>query len=176
MDPNDVARLVEELKLSHEASASTVHVSISGSSKNYRDLKHFLVGKIFSMRVVNREMLRIQVPKILQLRRPVDIEIVGDNLFVIVFGGDEDRRHALKDGLWYFFNSLMAFKAPVGFQNPGDVRFDKFSVRVQLHNLPLACMTPLAVRKIGEQVGAIEEVDVGEGGSCVGQFARVRVC
>ncbi|KAH6766714.1 hypothetical protein C2S52_017697 [Perilla frutescens var. hirtella] len=37
-------------------------------------------------------------------------------------------------------------------------------------------MNPMVVRKIGEQVGMIEEIDVGKGGSCVGQFARVRVC
>ncbi|KAH6773159.1 hypothetical protein C2S51_011563 [Perilla frutescens var. frutescens] len=68
------------------------------------------------------------------------------------------------------------FKAPIGFQNPRDVRFDDFSVWIQLHNLPLACMNLDDVGKIGKQVGKVEEVDVGEGGSCVGQFARVRVC
>ncbi|KAH6801255.1 hypothetical protein C2S52_001719 [Perilla frutescens var. hirtella] len=145
MDPDDVARLVEELKLTHEASESTVHVAVRGVENKSRDLRRFLVGKIFAMRVVNRETLKVQVPRILQLRRPVDIEIVGDNLFVVVFGSDEDRCHVIMDGLWHFFNSLMVFKAPVGFQNPMDV-------------------------------GKFKEVDVGERGSCVGQFARVRVC
>ncbi|KAH6800668.1 hypothetical protein C2S52_001132 [Perilla frutescens var. hirtella] len=176
MDPDDVARLVEELKLSSEASAATVHVAVSDASKTSRDLKPFLVGKFFAVRVVNRETLRIQVSRILQLRRSVDIEIVRDNLFVIVFGSAEDRSHALHDGPWHFFNSLMDFKAPIGFQNPTDVRFDDISMWIQLHNLPIACMNPTYIRKIGAQVGKIQEIDVGEGGNCVGQFARVRVC
>ncbi|KAH6757436.1 hypothetical protein C2S52_023433 [Perilla frutescens var. hirtella] len=147
MDPDGVARLVEELKLSQEAKNVTVHIETSTSVKSTSDLRRSLIGKVFSMRVVNRETLRIQVPKILHLRRSVDIEIVGYNLFVIVFGSFEDQSHALQDGPWHFFNSLMMFKAPIGFQSPSDVMFDEFS-----------------------------EVDVGEGGSCVGQFARVRIC
>ncbi|KAH6775095.1 hypothetical protein C2S52_012656 [Perilla frutescens var. hirtella] len=175
MDPDEVVRLVEELQLSHEASASTIHVAISGLSRTYQDVKRILVGKIFSMRVVNRETLKTQVPRILQLCRHVDIEIVGDNLFVVVFGSQEDRRHTLADGPWHFFSSLIAFKAPEGFQNPADIRFDKFSVWVQLHNLLLACMNPSAIRKIEEQVGTIEEIDVGKGENYIGQFTHVRV-
>lgn len=28
---------------------------------------------------------------------------------------------------------------------------------------------------VGESVGHVEEIDVGDGGNCLGQFARVRV-
>ncbi|KAH6827267.1 hypothetical protein C2S53_001846 [Perilla frutescens var. hirtella] len=176
MDPNDMARLVEELKISHETTTTTIHVAISGSSNTSRDLRRSLVGKIFSVKMVNCETLRTQVPRILQLRRQVDIEIVRDNISVIRYGLEEDRRFALHEGPWHFFNSLMVFKASPGFQNPMDVHFDAFSVWVQLHTLPLACMTLDTVRTIGEHVERIEEVDLGEGESCIDQFTLIMVC
>lgn len=36
-------------------------------------------------------------------------------------------------------------------------------------------MNPVVVRRIGEQIGKVEEIDVGEQGNCLGQFARVRI-
>ncbi|KAH6800961.1 hypothetical protein C2S52_001425 [Perilla frutescens var. hirtella] len=175
MDPDEVARLVEELKISNEALSTKVEISTGGKFSLPSDLCRVLVGKVFVMRVVNREALRLQVSWILQLQRAVDIEIVGDNIFVVIFASNEDKRHALVDGPWNFFDSLMVFKAPTGLQKPSDIRFEEFSIWIQIHNLPILCMNQATVRKIGEQVGDVEEVDVGDGGRCLGQFARVRV-
>lgn len=135
----------------------------------------FVVGKIFASRVVNRETLRLQLPRILQTRGDPDIEIVGDNLFVVVFANDRDRRHALLDGPWHFFDSLMMFEEPKGLEKPSDVVFSKFTTWIQCHNLPLVCMNPIMVRRIAEHVGNVEEIDTGDGGNCLGQYARVRV-
>lgn len=69
----------------------------------------------------------------------------------------------------------MIFKEPIGMQNPRDMAFDDITIWIQLHNLPFACMNPKSVSKIAEQVGKVEEIDVSDGGNCLGQFARVRV-
>lgn len=56
------------------------------------------------------------------------------------------------------------------------MEFDEVNLWIQLHNLPIVCMHPKAVTEIGMQVGKVIEVDVGEGGRCLGKYARVWVC
>ncbi|KAL6584706.1 hypothetical protein OROMI_003995 [Orobanche minor] len=175
MDPDEVARLVNELKLSTDTEAEVIDVSNTISLARSGKLSNHLVAKIFSTRVVNRDALRSQLPRILQLRRDADIEIVGDNIFVIVFKSEDDKIHALQDGPWNFFDNLMVFKETSGWQNPSDIEFLDLTIWIQLHNLPIACMNPKSVAKIAEQVGKVKEIDTGEGGNCIGQFARARV-
>lgn len=175
MDPEEVARLVADLKLSAEAKVTTINITKEVAESNKNRMRKLLVGKIFDNKVVNKETLRLQVPRILQCQRSPEIEIVGDNRFVAVFAIEEDKKHALVDGPWHFFNSLMSFKAPQGLQDPSEVKFEEITLWAQCHNLPVACMNPMVVRKIGEQIGKVEEIDTGEGGHCLGQFARVRI-
>lgn len=175
MDPTEIARLVSEFKRSSKEDHTVVKISKASTEAGKENLARSLVGKVFSNRAINRDTLRIQLPKILQTKETVDIKIVGDNRFVVVFGSDADKRHALEDRPWHFFQNFMLFREAKGIQNPIDVDFDTFAIWVQLHNLPLACKHPRIVEEIGSQIGIVEEIDVGEGGRCLGKYARVRV-
>lgn len=175
MDSDEIARRVEELKLSGGTTKAVVKIFAELNKVGNDRVKRCLVGKIFSERSMNRDTIRNQLPRILNAKRNVEVEIVGDNLFLTVFTSEEDRRRALLEGPWHFFQSLMLFKAPLGLQNPSEVIFDEVEVWIQCHNLPVACMHPAYVRRIGEQLGRVLEIDIGEGGLCLGRFARVRV-
>lgn len=175
MDPLEMARLVAELNLSTEANDSAINVAKELSLLKKTNVERCLVGKIFAAKQVNRETLRTQLPRIIQNKRPVDIEVVGENIFVILFTSEQDRGHALESGPWHFFQSLLVFKTIEGMQNPSDIVFDDFTVWVQCHNLPIKCMHPSVIKRIGEQIGKVEEVDIGEGGWCLGKYARVKV-
>lgn len=175
MDPTEIARLVKKLTLSTEANKSSVTLSASAVQASTNRLQRCLVGKIFSAKAQNRETLILQVPKILQIRGTTNIEVVGDNLFVAEFSSLIDRTRILRDGPWHFFNSLMAFQVPQDLQNPSDVIFDDFTVWVQLHNLPFLYMHSSVLSEIAAQIGSVKEIDLGTDGSCMGNFARVRV-
>ncbi|KAL6549237.1 hypothetical protein OROHE_009082 [Orobanche hederae] len=175
MEPTEIANLVDKLKLVAEAKEDGVDLTPNLVALTHERAVKCLVGKIFASRVVNREALRTHRPQILQIRSDFEIEIVGDNLFLIAFSSLADRRHTLFHGPWHFFQSLLLFKEPKGFQKPSEVCFDEFSIWVQCHNIPISCMDPVIIRKIGEKLGRVEEVDMGEGGSCMGMYARVRV-
>ncbi|KAH6796743.1 hypothetical protein C2S52_021297 [Perilla frutescens var. hirtella] len=163
MDPDDVARLVEELKISSDAKTLKERVSSDGRVSPSTTLQKMLVGKIFSTRVVNRDTLRIQIPRIMQLRREVEIEIVGDNVFLIIFTSEDDRRHVMMDGPWNYFNSHMVFKEPACLQNHCDIRFEDISIWVQVHNLPFICMNPTTIQRIGAQrCIKLEDMALGE--------------
>lgn len=170
-----MARLVENLKLSAAAYSNIVSISPIGEAHRQNRVSLSLVGKVFSSKAVNRETLKTQLPRILQTTRNIEVEVTGDNRFIAVFATESDRRRAMYDGPWHFFQNLMVFKAAKGLQNPFDVEFEEFSVRAQLYNLPIACMDSDMVRRLGAQLGRVDEVDVSEGGFCLGKFARVRV-
>lgn len=127
MDPAEIARLVEELKLSNEAKEGQVELSLNLTAITHDRANKCLVGKIFAMRVVNREALRSQLPKILQARRDIEVEIVGDNMFVVSFSSQTERRNTLLNGPWHLSNSIMLSKEVQGLQKPSEVCFDAFS-------------------------------------------------
>ncbi|XP_057779505.1 uncharacterized protein LOC130998089 [Salvia miltiorrhiza] len=175
MDPEEIQRLVNQLKLSEEADDSTVALSASLTNNLRLQTKLCLVGKVFASKQVNRELLLTQLPIILQTQLRVDVEIVGPNLFIAQFTSGLDKKHAFLDGPWHFFQDLLLFAEIEGFQHPCEVKFESFTGWIQCHNLPLACMHPDVIRRIGEQIGTVKEIDLGAGGLCLGKFARVRV-
>lgn len=121
MDPCDVAKLVEELKLTSEAKEDGISLTPDLVALTHERAARCLVGKIFASRVTNRDVLRTNLPRILQIRNNIDVEIVGDNLFLVVFSSLSDRNHTLLHGPWHFFQSLMIFKEPKGLEKPSEV-------------------------------------------------------
>lgn len=175
MDAEEIAKLVEGLRVSADARERVVMITNEEAVRGRERIEKVVVGKIFSKKVVNRDTLRQNLPKVLKARASTEIEIVGQNLFVISFALESDKRVALEEGPWHFFQDLMILKQTEAMQTPMEVSFDKITLWVQCHNIPLECMEPGIVSRIGGRVGEVEEVDVGEGGLCVGRFARVRV-
>lgn len=175
MDPVDLSRLVETLKLSNEYMDNCIVLSPELSKLGYERVENCLIGKVFSSKTINRDTFRSQMPRILQACKQIDIECAGENLFILDFKSRNDRRRALLDGPWNFFRNLVLFKELAGFQNPSEVLFEEFSVWVQCHNLPVAFMHPSILRNIGDQIGQVDDIDVGEDGNCLGRFARIRV-
>lgn len=60
-------------------------------------------------------------------------------------------------------------------QNPHDILFDEMPVWVQLHNLPMDFMHQMIIRKLGERLGRVLDIDAGNQGMCSGKYARVRL-
>lgn len=175
MDPTEIEHLVQELSLSNEAKSSTVILSERTVQQSEERLKKCVVGKIYTSKAVNRETLLTQVPKIIQSRGSTSIEIIGENVFIVEFDVQTDKKRCLEEGPWNFFNSFMAFKEPTDVTHVGEVEFSDLLVWVQLHNLPIVCVHESAIHEIGSLVGEVIEVDVGIDGRCFGKFARVRV-
>lgn len=113
--------------------------------------------------------------KILQASKHIEIEMACDNIFLLDFTSQLDRRRALFEGPWNFFKDLIIFKEPTGLQNPSEIHFVEYAIWVQLHKLPLAFMHPTILRNLGGHIGKVCEVDTDKSGHCYGKFARVRV-
>lgn len=175
MDTEEIAKLVRELKLSKEAKTMTITITPEEEKRGQQRIEKVIVGKIFAKKTVNKETLRKSLPRILRSRGRTKIEMVGHNLFVASFSLATDKRIALEEGPWHYFQDLMILKETDTMQTPADVEFNEITMWVQCHNVPMACMEAGIIRRLGEKVGTVEEVDVGEEGLCLGKFARVRV-
>lgn len=71
MEPDEIARLIEELKLSAQPDEAFIDLgsttTINGDINGCLALKKSVVGKIFDTRVVNRQTLLNNLPGILQV-------------------------------------------------------------------------------------------------------------
>ncbi|KAK6163027.1 hypothetical protein DH2020_002868 [Rehmannia glutinosa] len=175
MDPEDLAKLVEEMRKTKVTSEDKVKLGSDIVKRETDRIQGCLLAKVFSNKPIHRDTFKQQMPKILQTSKPVEIESVGENLFIMEFRSIVDKRRTLTEGPWNFHRNLVLFQEIQGLQNPRSVTFEKIDIWVQLHNLPIAFMNRNILEMIGSKIGLILEIDEGEGGNFWGRFARIRV-
>lgn len=98
MEPAEISRRVRSMQISSDNNEDIVIIPEDLASFGKGRLESCLVCKIFSSKAVNRETFRAQMPRILQEKRPIQIEVIGENLFLLNFSSLIDRRHTLLDG------------------------------------------------------------------------------
>ncbi|TXG72251.1 hypothetical protein EZV62_000830 [Acer yangbiense] len=74
------------------------------------DVDRCLVGNVLSGKKVNREAFKGLMEQIWSPFRHVEIELVGDNIFMFYFTNKEDRNRVWQRGPWHFGNSLIALE------------------------------------------------------------------
>lgn len=75
MDSEELSRRINAIKISSRRKEEPIGI---------QKLETYLVGKVFSPKSVNQETLRTQMPRILQLKKPVKIEVVGKILSYLI--------------------------------------------------------------------------------------------
>lgn len=163
------------MKISHNNTYETIIISTDLTSFGQQKLEFCLVAKVFSSKMVNRETFKVHMPRILQAKKNVKIEVIGENIFLFDFTSLADRRQALSGGPWTFFKELVDLQALSGIQQAANLVFKEILIWVQCHNIPLALMFSAILGNIGEQIGRVIEVDTKEDGSCSWKFGRIRV-
>ncbi|GFP87325.1 erad-associated E3 ubiquitin-protein ligase hrd1a [Phtheirospermum japonicum] len=103
MDPTEIARLVEEMKRTRVGEEDKVILDGNSVKIEADRVKMCLLANVFSIKQTNRETFKQQILKILQTAGIVEVEAVGENLFIIEFRSTTDRRRALTEGPWNFF-------------------------------------------------------------------------
>ncbi|KAL5773147.1 hypothetical protein ACOSQ2_013071 [Xanthoceras sorbifolium] len=90
------------------------HIAGDIKADGIRSVEHCLVGKILSRRKVNCEAFRGTIEQIWGTVGRVEIEMIGDNVFVFHFQSLEDKVMVWAKGPWHFDKSLIVLKKPVG--------------------------------------------------------------
>ncbi|KAL5759511.1 hypothetical protein ACOSQ2_018349 [Xanthoceras sorbifolium] len=173
MDTEEIAHLCASLSIS-EIDGPICKVDGEVKRLGCSDVTHCLVGKVLSCKKVNREAFRGVIEQLWSVIGSVEIESLGDNLFVFFFKRLEDRASVWARGPWHFDHNLIVLEKPEGVGAISKMNFDKLEIWVQVYNIPLMCMNRGMARLIAEQIGEVVEIP-GESKDCRGRFLRVKV-
>jgi hypothetical protein len=142
-------------------------------SENYGKL--CMVGKLYADRLVCKETIRTKMSRGWKTGGNLSFKVLGENLFLVEFEKADDKKRVLEGRPWVFEGSLFLVEDYDGFTTPSQMSFEKAVFWVQLHNLPLGCMSLSIGRQIGSSVGQVEAIDIDEKGMGWGESLRVKV-
>ncbi|KAL5823688.1 hypothetical protein ACOSQ4_021588 [Xanthoceras sorbifolium] len=174
MDTAEVERLCEALSLAEPTQPMTV-LNVELQEVGRRKLELCLAGRLLAIKQVNRDAFRAILPKIWRTTQEVEIEVLRDNIFEFHFKNRLDRRRVLNGGPWSFDRSLLVLEEPRAAGKLSSLAFNRVEFWVQIHNVPMMCMTLKIGQFLGDQIGSVREVDAGASGDCLGKYIRVRV-
>ncbi|KAK3221424.1 hypothetical protein Dsin_008449 [Dipteronia sinensis] len=101
----------------------------------------------------------------IRVRFGVEIENVSHNVFVFHFKSAEDRRLVMAESPWTFDRALIVLVVPTGMYAIENLRFTHSDYRVQIHHVPLLCMTKEIGHFLGGMIGSILDVKVRDEGN-----------
>ncbi|KAL5742125.1 hypothetical protein ACOSP7_028857 [Xanthoceras sorbifolium] len=140
MDPEELSRRCSKMSLSEDdGPVATVGADLQDVGR--RRLSLSLIGKIVGNREVNKDAFKATISSIWRMTKGMDIEILGGNLFVFRFNCELDRKRVLEGGPWTFDKQLIVLREATGMGRISEIDFSWSPFWIQLHNLPLVCMS-----------------------------------
>ncbi|TXG57427.1 hypothetical protein EZV62_018740 [Acer yangbiense] len=88
----------------------------------------------------------------------MEIESLGDNIFMFLFKNQEDRNRIWQRGPWYFDKSLIALEKLRGMGEIALLGFNKVELWVQIHDVPLICMNRRTAKWLAEQLDKFDNI------------------
>lgn len=134
-----------------------------------------MVGRLWAEKKVNKEAFKSILSRIWRAEGYVEFKEIQDNLWIFEFsdGGVKDRVMANRP--WSFERQILVLKEFDGIVPPSKMEFTHSSCWIQIHEMPLLCMSRAVGTKIGESLGQLEEVDVANEGAGWGRSLRIHV-
>ncbi|TXG51048.1 hypothetical protein EZV62_023572 [Acer yangbiense] len=134
-----------------------------------------LIGKLLSNKLANRDAFMNLFPRIWRTMEDFDIEVISGNTFSFTFKNASDRWQVLQGGPWSFDRALLVLEERVRKGDIQGMQFNKVAFWVQIHNVPLICMTAEIGIFLRGMIGEVKDIDTGRSGDCVRKYIRVRV-
>ncbi|KAK3193471.1 hypothetical protein Dsin_024781 [Dipteronia sinensis] len=173
MDSEDIASLCASLSISEcDGHVQLLDGKIMAEAINRLSL--CVVGKVLSRKIVNRDAFIRVIGKIWQIKQGMDIKPVTGNTFSFHFRDEHDLK-VVSGSPWCFDNALIVLERPVSMGTIDSLVLNQADFWVQIHQVPLLCMTMEIGRFLGGMIGIVLEVYGGTSGDCVGKFLRIRV-
>jgi hypothetical protein len=116
---------------------------------------------------VNKEAFKTVLSRIWRADGCVVFKEIQDNLWIIEFLNEEVKQRVMAGHPWSFDHQIMVLKDFDGCVPSARMDFMHSLFWIQVHDMPLLCMSKAMGKKIGESLGQFEEVDVdGDGVGC----------
>ena len=126
--------------------------------------KNCLVMKVLSRKGVMLGALRKNFRMLWKLNKSMRILVVEDEMFLVEFDDDQDKRRVLEMSLWHYEKQLVLLQEFDGERDPKDIVLRWSPFWVQIYNLPLKHRTREMGMAIGASLGEVLEVDVADTG------------
>jgi hypothetical protein len=124
---------------------------------------------------VNKEVFKEVLTRVWRTMRGVVFKELDANIWLFEFKEEDDRRRVLDGRPWSFDCQIIVLNEFNGRTPPTQMAFKQSPFWVQIHDMPLLCMTKGIAVKIGESMGRLVEVDLAGEGAGWGQCLRIRV-
>lgn len=135
-----------------------------------------LVGKLFSDRVINKNVIKAIILKAWRTSKSVQIVDLKENIFLFKFACEGDKKRILELGPWNIEGFPLILKMWHQNLSVEDMDFSSIPIWIQVHNLPIEYMSKENAVEIGALVGEVLEVDfTSNEGICMSKFLRVKV-
>ncbi|TXG73181.1 hypothetical protein EZV62_001760 [Acer yangbiense] len=109
---NELASLCENLSIKDED--GVIHqISEEVGRIEEEDVDHCLVGKVLSRKRVNKDAFKSVIEHLWNPFGNVEIEVVGENVFLFYFNNSEDRNRVWGRGPWHFDKCLLVLEKPI---------------------------------------------------------------
>lgn len=135
----------------------------------------YLIGKLWVDRVINKWVIKSVMGKV---RHPITSAIFREarsNVFIISFATIADKNRVASGWPWLFDNNIFVLEQFYGLRPLKDMEFDKASLWVQLHQLPLFGMHRIVHEMVCNSLEKIEDVEVEKGNVGWGKKLYMRV-
>lgn len=98
-------------------------------------------------------------------------------MWLFEFVEEDDKRRVLAGRPWYFDRQILVLNEFDGQSPPSQIVFTQSPFWIQVHDMPLLCMTRGVGSKIGESLRVLEDmdVDVARDGAGRGRCLKIRV-
>lgn len=123
---------------------------------------HCLVGKILQTCSVSWKGIRAVMQQAWKSTKELKVESLGDNIFILTFASESEKKRILYGGPWHFGRSLMVITEPTGVGNIKKQDFTHASFWVQIHNMPIMCVDKKIIQEIGGRIGRVQEAETDE--------------
>jgi hypothetical protein len=134
-----------------------------------------LVGKVWMGRRANKEAFKTVLSRIWRIFHGVIFKELDDNVWLFEFEDVDDMRSVLGGRPWSFDRQMLVVKEFDGMTPASQIDFNYSPFWVQIHDMPLLCMTKGIGSKIGESMGRFLDIDLAGDGAGWGRCLRIRV-
>ena len=171
---DDLSRMWENFSLAEDEDAA-VDVKFNDFQEVSSWGRVCIIGKLVSDRYVSKETIKSTLQRGWKSTGTMTFKVLGENLFIVEFENERDKKRVLKGRPWVFEGALFLVEDYDDRTTPTNINFDKASFWIRMFQLPLGCMGREVGRKIGATVGVVEAVDTDARGVDWGEYLRVKV-
>jgi hypothetical protein len=137
--------------------------------------KNCVVGKLIADHQVSKETIKTTLLRWWRLSGTLSFKVLGENLFLVEFTDEDDKKRVLEGKPWVFEGNLFLIEDFDGRTSPADLIFEHAAFWIRMVGLPLACMGRETGRMLGSSVGKVEIIDTDASGVAWGESLRVKV-